>query len=547
MGALIRRAEPRDGAKWLELLQGVLSTDYPSKSVYEPAWIATQLDPASGQETWIAESQDKFQASVTVLPAYAQTANPVMNLARQLNRPESYDDGSTRELFEHINVLARQRGQWVVARVLASDNAQQILLESLGYVCVGFQPFKHMVRTREGVLFYVLGGCPESIARLPLSEALPQVNELSSFVLSRLNIPAPQVVRNGATGYPLQTSLQVHQSSLDDYELWRMQALTANPEVEISHGYHLGLGWFRVESADAPLSFLGQREDQIVAGLAYQFDEVDRCVRIVEAFATDDLAMGAMLRHVLETAQQKLNAVYVEMDVLLTAPRLLKTAEQLGFVPVAYLPAFYRRDAQCADVSKLVKLNLLYTLENATLTSQARSVVEIIDHNFQDQKVGVAIINLLRSLPIFSGLGEGELRKIARLFTQKLFRAGEVVFRQAANSDEAYVVMRGQLDVFLTDEGPAVATLTSGQIFGEQAFLDGGARDALVRASQASILLVIQRSSFNDLIQREPHLGMVVLRNIAVELSRKLRKADSLLLESRPRPAHGTGQPSEVA
>ena len=33
--------------------------------------------------------------------------------------------------------------------------------------------------------------------------------------------------------------------------------------------------------------------------------------------------------------------------------------------------------------------------------------MEIIDRNFQDQKLGSAIINLLRPLSMFAGLGDG--------------------------------------------------------------------------------------------------------------------------------------------
>ena len=68
------------------------------------------------------------------------------------------------------------------------------------------------------------------------------------------------------------------------------------------------------------------------------------------------------------------------------------------------------------------------------------------------------------------------------------------------------------------------AAIQSGQIFGELAFLDGSARLATAVASQPSILLVMQRTAFNDLAQNEPHLGMVVLCNIARDLSSKLRR-----------------------
>jgi CRP-like cAMP-binding protein len=173
----------------------------------------------------------------------------------------------------------------------------------------------------------------------------------------------------------------------------------------------------------------------------------------------------------------------------------------------------------------MIKLNMAYSNDGAAFTSQAKSVASIIDNNFQDQKVGVAIINLLRALPFFEGLGDGELRKIARLFTQKLFRPGERVFNKGDVSHEAYVVMRGQIDIILEENGKPVASLTNGQILGEMAFLDTSPRIALAVASQASIVLVIQRSAFNDLAQHEPHLGMVVMRNIAIELTNRLRKA----------------------
>jgi len=154
-------------------------------------------------------------------------------------------------------------------------------------------------------------------------------------------------------------------------------------------------------------------------------------------------------------------------------------------------------------------------------------MADLVDRNFQDQKIGVAVINLLRGLPIFSGLGDSELRKIARLFTQKLYRPGEKIFNKGDQGNEAFVIMRGQVDISLEEGAKAIATLANGQIFGELAFLDGAARNAHALASQASILLVVQRSAFNELVQREPHLGMVVMKNIAVELSNRLRKAST--------------------
>jgi hypothetical protein len=522
-------ANGSDAAKWVELLKATMGDEYPAKEAYNPAFIATELDPASGNETWVAENGALLQASITILKPSEQTSNPVANLGRNLCRPESFSDGSAELLVQSLTKVTDKRGQMIVVRVPAGDQPQQVLFEKAEYACVGFQPLKHILRTRQGALFYVHSASPVLASRIPISESLPQVSDLASLVFDNLKIPNPLTVRDGATGYPLQAELQIHEATNDDFELWKMQARAGNPVVEVSSGFNRGSGFLRL-SSDAPVrAILGQRNSQIVCGLAYFNDEQDRCVRILDCFANDDLSVGAMFSHVVRLAQEQLSAAYVEVDVVASAPRLLKSTEQLGFVPIAYFPGFFNLNNRPTDVVKLVKLNMIYTPEMGNLTTLSSRVGKVVDLNFQDQKIGVAIINLLRTLPIFAGLGDGELRKIARLFTQKLFRPGERIFNKGDAGSEAYIVMRGQVDICLNEEAKPIATVNSGQIFGELAFLDGAQRTAMAVASQASILLVVQRSAFGELVQREPHLGMVVMKNIAIDLSNKLRRANTAL------------------
>jgi CRP-like cAMP-binding protein len=149
--------------------------------------------------------------------------------------------------------------------------------------------------------------------------------------------------------------------------------------------------------------------------------------------------------------------------------------------------------------------------------------VEIIDRNFQDQKMGLAIINLLRPLSMFAGLGDGELRKMARLFVQKLYRPGDQVFAKGDQGDEAFVVLRGKVSILLEEGGASIAQLGDGKIFGELAFLDGAPRAAYAIVTQPSILLMMKRAEFTDLVRREPGLGMAVMRNLARDLAMKLR------------------------
>ena len=413
MGTSIRPASASDAPEWLDLIRTALGAEYPVKDIYDLAWIASQLNPETGPETWVAEVDGKLHASISFLKPDGPNANPVANLGRNLIRSDSVSNGAAETLIQSINELASQRGQMAVVRISALDNAQQILFEKLGYSCVGFQPLKHMLQQRVGILFYVRGASSVLVTRNSLSESLPQVSELAIASLEQLQIPHTMVVRDGASGYPLQCDLKAHEGTGDDFDLWRAQAEGDNPPLEVSGRFNHGFGLMRVPAPYQLRAFLGQRDEKMVAGLTYYYDEQDRCARVADAYCSDDLSMGALLAHAVKVVQQQLGALYSEIDILTTAPRLLKSAEQLGFVPVAYMPAFYCRNGKYCDVIKMVKLNVTYSLENGDFTAHSRSIVEIIDRNFQDLKMGLAIINLLRPLSMFSGLGDGELRKIA--------------------------------------------------------------------------------------------------------------------------------------
>jgi CRP/FNR family cyclic AMP-dependent transcriptional regulator len=530
---VVRQASPGDTDQWLDLIRVNLGDNYPAPEVYDPSWVAMQLDPMSGEETWVAEDNGRIVASLSFLRS-ADVNNPVANLGRNLNREEAYANGAAEALVCEITQQTLRLNQMAVVRIPATDSRQQLIYEKMGYVCVGYQPCKHVVRTRQGVLFYVRPANPVLGTRMPLSESLPQIGELATKALEKLNIPNLFQVRDGATGYSLQSDLDVQQASMEDFELWRSQIALTNPPVEVSSGFNRNLGLLRIEDSNTPFQcLLGQHNGKIVCGLAYVFDPHDACVRVLDCFSSNDFSLGHMLNHLIKMAGNNLSATYVEIDVLMTAPRLLKTAEQLGFVPVAYMPAFYHRNDQHLDVVKMVKLNLVYNVESHSMTAGASEVIKIVNQCFQDQKVGIAIINMLKSLPIFEGLGDGELRKVARLFKQKLYQPAEVVFKKGDEGNEAYIVMRGHVDICMEGSPRPIAAVSNGQIFGELALLDGSPRGARAIARQPTVMLVVERKAFVELVQREPHLGLVIIRNIGDDLSAKLRRANAAFSSTR--------------
>ena len=104
---------------------------------------------------------------------------------------------------------------------------------------------------------------------------------------------------------------------------------------------------------------------------------------------------------------------------------------------------------------------------------------------------------LLRRVPLFSELSPEELERISRVAVPRSFPKGVRVFHEGDQSDACYIVRSGDLRV--TREHPdgraiALATLGSGDIFGELAMLDGEARSASVEALTDCELLALPAS-----------------------------------------------------
>ena len=82
--------------------------------------------------------------------------------------------------------------------------------------------------------------------------------------------------------------------------------------------------------------------------------------------------------------------------------------------------------------------------------------------------------DVLTSVPLFSGLSDDEVDRIASLFKARRFAPGDVVIREGSGGASFYVIDSGEASV--TIRGDEVAVLGPGDHFGEIALIDGGER-----------------------------------------------------------------------
>lgn len=136
--------------------------------------------------------------------------------------------------------------------------------------------------------------------------------------------------------------------------------------------------------------------------------------------------------------------------------------------------------------------------------------------------------SVLRGIDLFEGLSYEELQKVAAICTEQHFQDGDFLTKEGTQGDEMYIITEGFVEVEIGENSlkPAkvVVSLGSGQIIGEMALLDQGPRSATVRASyDPTIVQVILRQDFEKLCKENTRIGYEVMRNLASDLTFKLR------------------------
>ncbi len=140
---------------------------------------------------------------------------------------------------------------------------------------------------------------------------------------------------------------------------------------------------------------------------------------------------------------------------------------------------------------------------------------------------------ILKRVELFSGLSIDELQAVAAICKERSLHPGDVIARQGDPGNEFYIITTGFVAIIVEGESEKViVNLGKGQSVGEMALIDQGPRSATVRAvSEPTVIQAITQSDFEKLCNQDTRIGYVVMRNIAVDLSFKLRQRH--LSESR--------------
>ena len=134
-------------------------------------------------------------------------------------------------------------------------------------------------------------------------------------------------------------------------------------------------------------------------------------------------------------------------------------------------------------------------------------------------------VELLGRVPLFADMSADELDRIVSVAIPRSFPKGVRVFHEGDSSDACYVVRNGDLRVTREhSDGRAIAlaTLGSGDFFGELAMLDGGSRSASVETLTDAELLALPAMDMRRVIAQHGDIAAKLI----VALTRRLRETN---------------------
>jgi CRP/FNR family cyclic AMP-dependent transcriptional regulator len=131
------------------------------------------------------------------------------------------------------------------------------------------------------------------------------------------------------------------------------------------------------------------------------------------------------------------------------------------------------------------------------------------------------------SSPLFKNIPKRHVRRLSENMHVRHYQAEEIIFREGDQGAGTILVLDGQ--VCIKARNNTLATLESGDFFGEIALAENDKRTADAMCISDSTLVFFLRQDLEEWIETEPRLGAVFLMNLASVLAQRLHQANQSL------------------
>ena len=137
-------------------------------------------------------------------------------------------------------------------------------------------------------------------------------------------------------------------------------------------------------------------------------------------------------------------------------------------------------------------------------------------------------VDFLNRVPLFQGLKNRQLKRLAGKFVPREYAAGQAIVTQDKGGEGIFIIVSGQAEAIRERaDGAKVVVNTFGptDFFGELTLLDDGLRTASVVATEATQCLALTRWDFHGVLKQDVDMAITILE----ELAKRFRMALDVL------------------
>ena len=127
----------------------------------------------------------------------------------------------------------------------------------------------------------------------------------------------------------------------------------------------------------------------------------------------------------------------------------------------------------------------------------------------------------LAQVKLFAGLTDAERDALKAAATLRRGKAGERIIQQGTALDRMFIILKGQAEVRVN--GKHFVTLSGQPLVGEIEFLDMLPASADVLLLKETDLIELNYAALTRLMEKQPRMGYVLMREIARIEARRLR------------------------
>ena len=164
--------------------------------------------------------------------------------------------------------------------------------------------------------------------------------------------------------------------------------------------------------------------------------------------------------------------------------------------------------------------------------------------NAQDEASVTAVAAQVAPQVLFSALDPASFKATVSVFEVRFVPSGQALVDEGSVGKEAFIVARGELDVYKKSMNPggaplALARLGNGALFGEMALLSSAPRTATVSACRPSVVLVGSKGALDRVAAKAPEVGRVFAEFCRRRMLDNLVRTNFILKSASPseRPA----------